>query len=56
MSENLREATETVLKQYSEPTQPKLIISSLGQDAQLMGAISLALETVECRPDQKVRV
>ena len=56
MSENLRETTETILKQFSEPTQPKLIISSLGQDAQLMGAISLALETVECRPDQKVRV
>jgi glucokinase len=51
MSEALREATEAVLKRYSEPAQPKIIISSLGQDAQLMGAIRLALDTVECRTD-----
>jgi glucokinase len=51
MSETLREATETVLKRYSEPAQPKLIISSLGQDAQLMGAIRLALDTVQCPTD-----
>ncbi len=48
MSEALRGATEEILKRYGEPAQPRIIISSLGQDAQLMGAIQLALDTVEC--------
>lgn len=47
MNGALRDATEATLKRYCEPAQPKLIISSLGQDAQLMGAIRLALDTVE---------
>jgi glucokinase len=51
MNGALRDATEAVLKRYSEPAQPKLIISSLGQDAQLIGAIRLALDKVECRTD-----
>jgi glucokinase len=46
MNGALRDATEAALKRYSEPAQPKLVISSLGQDAQLMGTIRLALDTV----------
>jgi len=51
MSLALRDATEAVLSRYNEPAQPKLIISSLGQDAQLMGAIWLALDTAERRTE-----
>ena len=51
MSQALRDATEAVLKRYNEPAQPKLIISSIGQDAQLMGAIRLALDTVDRRTE-----
>lgn len=39
----LRDATNRVLERYNEPSRPKLVISSLGTDAQLMGAIRLAL-------------
>ena len=49
MNRALRDATEAILQRHSEPAQPKLMISSLGQDAQLMGAIRLALDTVERR-------
>ncbi|HEX4785899.1 MAG TPA: ROK family protein [Candidatus Sulfotelmatobacter sp.] len=49
MSEPLREATQRFLDRYTEPTPPKVIISSLGQDAQLMGAVRLALDTAELR-------
>jgi glucokinase len=45
----LHDATRRVLEQYNEPARPKLIISSLGEDAQLMGAIRLALNTAESR-------
>jgi glucokinase len=51
ISKALRDATQKVLSRYNEPAQPKLIISSLGQDAQLMGAIRLALDTVERRTE-----
>ena len=51
MSEPLREATQRFLDCYIEPAPPKLIISSLGQDAQLMGAIRLALKTAESRSE-----
>jgi glucokinase len=51
MNTVLRDATKAVLQSYSEPVQPKLIISSLGQDAQLMGAIRLALDTVQRRTE-----
>ena len=37
MSELLRDATQRFLDRYTEPTPPKLIISSLGQDAQADG-------------------
>jgi glucokinase len=43
----LSDATERVLKQYEEPSRPKLVISSLGKDAQLMGAIRLALRKAQ---------
>jgi glucokinase len=45
----LRDATERVLSRYEEPVRPKLVISSLGTDAQIMGAIRLALNTAETR-------
>jgi len=53
MSSPLRDATETVLARYREPAVPKLIVSSLGQDAQLMGAIRLALDTAASRTRPK---
>jgi glucokinase len=53
MSEPLRDATQRFLDRYTEPAPPKLIISSLGQDAQLMGAIRLALNTAESRSGAK---
>ena len=45
----LCEATERILRRYSEPVSPKLVISTLGKDAQIMGAIRLALDTAEAR-------
>jgi predicted NBD/HSP70 family sugar kinase len=47
MSAPLLEATRRCLDQYNEPVRPKLILSSLGQDAQLIGAIRLALNRAE---------
>jgi glucokinase len=49
MSVPLRDATLRFLKQYNEPVRPQLIISTLGQDAQLTGAIRLALSTADSR-------
>jgi glucokinase len=43
----LRDATQKILEQYREPSLPKLVISSLGTDAQMMGAIRLALTTAK---------
>ena len=43
----LRDAAETVLKEYSQPVRPQLRLSSLGPDAQLFGALRLALEAAE---------
>jgi glucokinase len=54
VSEPLRDATARVLKRYNEPTPPKLVISSLGTDAQLMGAIRLAITTAESHNKQAV--
>jgi glucokinase len=47
MSAPLLHATRKILKQYDEPALPTLITSRLGQDAQLMGAIRLALDKAE---------
>ena len=49
MSAPLRDATQRILNQYNEPARPKLTISTLGPDAQLIGAIRLALLTAESR-------
>jgi glucokinase len=47
MSTPLRDATQRFLEKYSEPVQPKLMVSGLGQDAQLVGAIRLALSKAD---------
>jgi glucokinase len=47
MSAPLLHATRKILKQYDEPALPRLIASKLGQDAQLMGAIRLALDKAQ---------
>jgi len=49
VSEPLRNATERILEQYNEPVRPKLALSRLGQDAQLIGTIRLALDTADAR-------
>jgi glucokinase len=41
------ETTERILKRYSEPLRPKLAPSALGEDAQLLGSVRLALDTAE---------
>jgi glucokinase len=43
----LCDATQKILERYREPALPKLAISSLGTDAQMMGAIRLALTTAK---------
>lgn len=45
----LLESTRRILRQYKEPGQPKLALSTLGQDAQLMGTIRLALDLAKSR-------
>jgi len=47
----LRDATETVLKQRNMRAQPQLLCSTLGADAQLTGALRLALDTADTRSD-----
>ena len=47
MSTPLWAATQRFLERYNDPAQPKLIVSSLGQDAQLVGAIRLALSKAD---------
>jgi glucokinase len=47
MSPALLEATKCCLERYNEPVRPKLILSSLGQHAQIYGAIRLALNHAE---------
>jgi glucokinase len=47
MSMPLRDSTQRFLDKYNEPVQPKLTVSSLGQDAQLVGAIRLALSKAD---------
>lgn len=49
----LLEATRRILRSYKEPVCPKLILSALGQDAQLIGTIRLALDTAESRTLKK---
>jgi glucokinase len=47
MSIPLCDATKRILERYNEPSCPQIVISSLGTDAQLMGAIRLALTTAK---------
>jgi glucokinase len=47
MSTPLREATQTFLEKYNEPVRPKLMVSSLGEEAQLVGAVRLALSKAD---------
>jgi len=51
----LCEATSRVLEQYTVPSRPQLVISSLGTDAQLMGAVRLAATTAERFIGSRVR-
>lgn len=46
-SATLLDATRRILRSYNEPVRPKLTLSTLGQDAQLIGTIRLALNTAE---------
>ena len=43
----LCDATKRVLESYNTPSRPNIVISSLGADAQLTGAIRLALTTAK---------
>ena len=47
MSRPFLDATRQLLQEYAEPVRPKLAVSSLGQDAQLIGAIRLALDKAD---------
>jgi glucokinase len=47
VSSHLRDAAERILQQYDTPSRLRLVISTLGTDAQLMGAIRLALTTAK---------
>lgn len=49
MSTALRDATQRVLERYREPVLPTIVASHLGEDAQLMGAIRLAMTTADAR-------
>ena len=53
MSEPLCLATNQFLERYNEPVRPKLMVSRLGHDAQLIGAIRLALDTAESQAHLK---
>ncbi len=44
---SLCDATKRILERYNTPSRPKIVISSLGTDAQLIGAIRLALTTAK---------
>jgi len=50
----LRDATERILQQYKVPSCPKIVVSTLGTDAQLTGAIRLALTTAETHTKRRV--
>jgi glucokinase len=41
----LLEATQSLLQRYSDPVRPTIVASALGEDAQLLGSIRLALDT-----------
>lgn len=47
--------TRRILEPYTQPSQPRLVTSSLGSDAQLVGAIRLALDKAEARIDLQLQ-
>jgi len=47
MNGPLLAATRRILEPYTQPSHPRLIPSALGQDAQMLGAIRLALDFAE---------
>jgi glucokinase len=49
-SRTLLAEAKSILKHYSEPTKPKLVLSTLGEDAQLAGSIRLALDRADAAP------
>ncbi|MGB7729167.1 MAG: ROK family protein [Candidatus Acidiferrum sp.] len=54
MSGPLLAATQKILEPYSQPSRANLITSALGQDAQLIGAIRLALDKAESEIDLRL--
>ena len=54
ISKPLLAATQRILEPYTQPSRPKLISSKLGQDAQLIGAIRLALDKAESLSDPQI--
>lgn len=50
----LCDATRRILERYNTPSRPNIVISSLGTDAQLMGAIRLALTTAKLHIGSRV--
>ena len=47
VSSTLRDATQQILDRYRQPTICKVVTSALGEDAQLVGAIRLALNIAQ---------
>lgn len=47
----LTRATQRILQGYTQPSHPQLVISALGPDAQLTGAIRLALDQAATRSE-----
>ena len=47
----LRDAVRVVLEERSIRVQPRLLVSTLGTEAQIAGAICLALETAKLKPE-----
>lgn len=54
MSAALRDATQSILAHHKEPVLPELIISTLGEDAQLMGAIRLAMTVAATKNNSRL--
>jgi glucokinase len=55
ISKPLLVATQCILQPYTQPSRPRLVSSALGADAQLIGAVRLALNKAESRANRKHR-
>jgi glucokinase len=51
----LRDAVQVILEERSTRVQPRLLVSSLGTEAQIAGAICLALETAKLKLETLTR-